>query len=93
MSMLTVDIYGFENFESRNGFEQLLINYANEKLQAHFNQHIFKIEQAEYTSEGIDWSYISFNDNAPCVELIDGKPDGYAPYFSFTSIPMPYMTT
>ena len=68
-----LDIYGFENFHT-NGFEQLLINYANEKLQSHFNKHIFQIEQAEYEAEGIDWSYVTFYDNQPCVELIDGRP-------------------
>jgi myosin heavy subunit len=70
-----LDIYGFENFAT-NGFEQLLINYANEKLQNHFNKHIFQIEQAEYESESIDWSYISFYDNLQCVDLIDGKMNG-----------------
>ncbi len=73
-----LDIYGFENFEGINGFEQLLINFANEKLQNHFNKHIFLIEQKEYAAEGIDWSYISFNDNANCVELIEGRPNGKA---------------
>jgi len=68
-----LDIYGFENFDSMNGFEQLLINYANEKLQNHFNKHIFQIEQAEYEAEAIDWSYITFNDNQACVDLIDSK--------------------
>jgi myosin heavy subunit len=43
-------------------------------LQSHFNKHIFQIEQTEYESEGIDWSYISFNDNQQCIDLIDGKP-------------------
>ena len=76
-----LDIYGFENFENDNGFEQLLINYANEKLQNHFNKHIFLIEQMEYNNEGIDWSYISFNDNQPCVDLIDGKPSGKSGIF------------
>ena len=76
-----LDIYGFENFDNANGFEQLLINYANEKLQNHFNRHIFQIEQQEYECEAIDWSYITFNDNQSCVELIDGKPNGKSGIF------------
>jgi myosin heavy subunit len=71
-----LDIYGFENFDNLNSYEQLLINYANEKMQCHFNKHIFQIEQAEYESECIDWSYINFNDNQSCIDLIDGKPFG-----------------
>ena len=66
-----LDIYGFENFDN-NGFEQLLINYANEKLQRHFNRHLFEVEQSLYSSEGVDWTYITFNDNRPCLELIEG---------------------
>ena len=66
-----LDIYGFENFE-KNGFEQLLINYANEKLQRHFNRHLFEVEQSLYSSEGVDWTYITFNDNRLCLELIEG---------------------
>eukprot|EP01034_Spumella_vulgaris_P022022 gene22022-28116_t len=68
-----LDIYGFENFDQQNTFEQLLINYANEKMQSHFNKHIFEMEQKEYTAESIDWSYVEFSDNQPCVELIDSK--------------------
>ncbi len=59
----------------------MLINYANEKLQNHFNRQIFLIEQLEYEEEGIDWSYITFNDNRACVELIEGKPDGKSGIF------------
>ncbi len=70
-----LDIYGFEHFQT-NSLEQLLINYANESLQGHFNRHVFELEQEEYESEGIDWSYIKFNDNQACMDLIDGKPDG-----------------
>ena len=41
-------------------------------LQRHFNRHLFEVEQELYTSEGVDWSYITFNDNRPCLELIEG---------------------
>ena len=68
-----LDIYGFERFET-NGFEQLCINFANEKLQKQYNQHVFEVEQSEYEREQIDWSYIHFQDNAPCLDLIDTGP-------------------
>ncbi len=70
-SIGVLDIYGFEQFDT-NGFEQLLINYANEKLQRHFNKHLFEVEQELYATEGVDWTYITFNDNRPCLELIEG---------------------
>eukprot|EP01114_Cavostelium_apophysatum_P013844 TRINITY_DN344_c0_g2_i1.p1 TRINITY_DN344_c0_g2~~TRINITY_DN344_c0_g2_i1.p1 ORF type:complete len:1517 (+),score=469.87 TRINITY_DN344_c0_g2_i1:48-4598(+) len=67
-----LDIFGFEWFE-KNTFSQLLINYANEKLQQQFNDYIFKHEQKEYEREQIPWSTITFQDNMECVQLIEGK--------------------
>ncbi|XP_042444067.1 myosin-17-like [Zingiber officinale] len=70
-----LDIYGFESFKC-NSFEQFCINFANEKLQQHFNQHVFKMEQEEYAMEEIDWSYIEFVDNQDVLDLIEKKPGG-----------------
>lgn len=73
-----LDIFGFEIFEE-NSFEQLCINLANEKLQGHFNNHIFKLEMQVYAAEGLDLTKISFVDNQPIIDLIEKKPSGLFP--------------
>ncbi|XP_020236584.1 myosin-15 isoform X2 [Cajanus cajan] len=75
MQIGVLDIYGFECFKD-NSFEQFCINFANEKLQQHFNQHVFKMEQEEYSKEEINWSYIEFIDNQDVLDLIEKKPIG-----------------
>ncbi|CAA0838022.1 Myosin-15 [Striga hermonthica] len=70
-----LDIYGFECFRL-NSFEQFCINFANEKLQQHFNEHVFKMEQEEYQREEINWSYIEFIDNQDVLDLIEKRPIG-----------------
>uniref|UniRef100_A0AAQ5YJ67 Myosin VIIBb n=1 Tax=Amphiprion ocellaris TaxID=80972 RepID=A0AAQ5YJ67_AMPOC len=73
LSIGLLDIFGFENFEI-NSFEQLCINFANEKLQQFFVSHIFKLEQEEYLKEDIVWNNIKFSDNQSILDLLAGKP-------------------
>uniref|UniRef100_A0A3Q2P762 Myosin IXb n=1 Tax=Fundulus heteroclitus TaxID=8078 RepID=A0A3Q2P762_FUNHE len=75
LSIGVLDMFGFENLQ-RNSFEQLCINYANEKQQFYINQNIFKYEQEDYVSEGIIWQNINFTDNSDCIQLISGKSEG-----------------
>ena len=76
LSLGVLDIYGFEIFDV-NGFEQLCINYVNEKLQQIFISLTLKAEQDEYESEGIAWTPIPFFNNKIVCELVEGaKPPG-----------------
>uniref|UniRef100_A0A6B2KXX5 Myosin motor domain-containing protein n=1 Tax=Arcella intermedia TaxID=1963864 RepID=A0A6B2KXX5_9EUKA len=65
-----LDIYGFEIFE-KNSLEQFCINYANEKLHTLFTNEMFKSEQEEYTSDGVEWRQVDFKDNSGCISLIE----------------------
>ncbi|CAI9549573.1 unnamed protein product, partial [Staurois parvus] len=75
LSIGVLDIFGFEDYGS-NSFEQFCINFANERLQHYFNQHLFQLEQEQYRSEGISWSNINYSDNAGCISLISKRPTG-----------------
>lgn len=68
-----LDVYGFESFPN-NSLEQLCINYANEKLQQHFVAHYLRAQQEEYEVEGLEWSFVNYQDNQTCLDLLEGSP-------------------
>lgn len=70
---------GFENFDTQNEFEQLLINFTNESLQDTFNKQVFNNELRLYEEEGIDVIVSTCPDNAECLKLLSSKPDGIIP--------------
>ncbi|CAI8606982.1 unnamed protein product [Vicia faba] len=72
-SISILDFYGFQSFQ-KNNFEQFCINYANERLQQHFNRHLFKLEQEDCESDGIDCTVLDFGDNQKCLDLFEKKP-------------------
>ncbi|KOO21906.1 myosin family protein with dil domain [Chrysochromulina tobinii] len=70
-----LDVYGFESF-AINTYEQLCINFANEKLQQFFLRFVFKAEEDLYRSENVAWTKIEYQDNQGCIDLIEKMPTG-----------------
>merc|ERR1712226_1510999 len=80
-----LDIAGFEIFDY-NGFEQICINYVNEKLQQFFNNHIFTLEQEEYVREGLEWANVDFGmDLQKCIDMFE-KPMAFLAIFEEESL-------
>ncbi|XP_072296878.1 unconventional myosin-IXb isoform X2 [Eucyclogobius newberryi] len=75
LSIGVLDMFGFEDLQ-KNSFEQLCINFTNEKVHYYINQRIFKLEQMDYVSEGLVWQNIDYTDNIGCINLMSEKSTG-----------------
>ena len=73
-----LDIFGFESLQT-NSFEQICINYCNERLHYHFNEECFKIEQQEYISEGVSVENVPYIDNSECIQLFEASGRAASP--------------
>jgi len=73
-----LDVFGFEIFEI-NSYEQLCINFANEKLQNFFLRSVFKAEELAYKNDGIKWEPIPYTDNSNIIDICEGKEKGIFP--------------
>jgi len=80
-----LDVFGFEIFEN-NSFEQFCINFANERLQQYFNEHVLKAEQDLYKKEALLWDPIDLPDNQDCIDLVMSKPYGILPILDSTCV-------
>ena len=83
-----LDIYGFEAFQ-QNGFEQFIINFANEKLQQVFIDCLLKQEQEEYLAEGVEWTQVGFFSNAVICHLIEQGSHGIFTQLDEASVHLP----
>ena len=72
-----LDIFGFENFET-NSFEQLCINFTNEKLQQLYVSYVFKSEEKELIDQGLQGflGQLAYQDNQGIIDLLDKYPSG-----------------
>lgn len=71
-----LDVFGFECSDYNNSFEQFCINFANERLQQYFNEHVIQSEQQEYLREALPWTPLQVADNQDTIDLVESKPNG-----------------
>ncbi|KAF7273349.1 hypothetical protein GWI33_013937 [Rhynchophorus ferrugineus] len=70
-----LDLYGFEMFK-QNSFEQLIINYCNEKVHQFITNICLKDEQEEMVKEGLEWTKIEFFNNIVICQLLENENHG-----------------